>query len=145
MSVLRHAIAAMLSAGLLIAVAITVYFVCAAIGNDAGGPMVPFLIPLFAVIDGIGTTLIVYFPISFFFQWLSQKMRVRFWIPPLLFFVLAFLFFVVWLVLDWKRLPSFGDFGLAALCGLFFTGGFTVYWLGLVIGQRLFRRHENAG
>jgi hypothetical protein len=145
MSILRHTIAAMLSAGFLIAVAITVYFVCAAIGNDAGGPMVPFLIPLFAVIGGIGTTLIVYFPIAFFFQWLSRKMRVRFWIPPLMFFALAFLFFVVWLVFDWKRLPSFEDFGLAALCGLFFTGGFTVYWLVLVIGQRLFRRHESAG
>jgi hypothetical protein len=145
MSVLRHAIAAMFSAGFLIAVAITVYVVGAAIGNDAGGPMVPFLIPLFAVIGGIATALLVYFPLSILFGWLSRKLRVSSWISPLVFLGLSFLFFTGWLVIVAGHFPSFSDVGLAALCGLFFTGGFTIYWLVLAAGHRMIKRHEDAG
>jgi hypothetical protein len=111
MSVLRHAIAAMFSAGFLIAVAITVYVFGAAIGNDAGGSMVPFLIPLFAVIGGIATALLVYFPLSILFGWLSRKLRVSSWISPLAFLGLSFLFFTGWLVIVGGHFPSFSDFG----------------------------------
>ena len=142
--ILRHALASVVSAGFLIVVAIATYFICAAIGNDAGGPMVLFLIPLFSVIGGICTPLIIYFPLSILFGWLSRKTRIPFWIAPLIFFALTFLFFVGWGVLAWKRLPSLSEFGLSAVCGLFFTGGFTIYWLVLDIGQRMFRRNEDA-
>jgi hypothetical protein len=140
LSVLCHLIAILFSAGFLIVVAVATYFVCAAIGNDAGGPMVPFLIPLFAVIGGIVTPVIVYFPLGLIFKRLLPKSLIRLWASPLLFFVLAFLFFVLWGGLMWRRLPSLDEFGLCAICGLFFTGGFTVYWLVLAVGQGIFER-----
>jgi hypothetical protein len=143
-SILRHGVAGVVSAGFLIFVSIATYFICAAIGNDAGGPMVPFLLPLFCIIGGIATALVVYFPLSLLFTWISGRMSFARWISPLVFFVMAFLFFAGWLAVVWKRVPSPGDFGLAALCGLFLTGGFTIYWLVLSIGHKLFRRDEDA-
>jgi hypothetical protein len=142
--ILRHALAGVISAGFLIVVAVATFFICAAINDDVGGPMVPFLIPLLAVIGGIGTSLIVYFPLSILFGWLSREVRVSFWIILLMFFALVFLFFLGWGVVALKRLPSFSESGLAALGGLFFTSGFTIYWSVLAIGRRKFGRQKDA-
>jgi hypothetical protein len=143
-SILRHNVAAVASAAFLIVVSIATYFICAAIGNDAGGPIVPFLIPLFCIIGGVGTATVVYFPFSLLLAWISRRMQFASWISLAAFFVLAFLFFAGWLAVVWQRVPSFSEFGLAALCGLFFTGGFTIYWLVLSFSRRLFRGHEAA-
>jgi hypothetical protein len=143
-SVLRHGVAGVASATFLIVVSIATYFICAAIGNDAGGPMVPFLIPLFCILGGAGTALVVYFPFALLLAWLARRMQFTSWISLPAFFAIAFLFFAGWLAVVWQRVPSFSDFGLAALCGLFFTVGFTIYWLVLLFSKRLFRGHEAA-
>jgi hypothetical protein len=143
-SILRHGVAGAVSAVFLIVVSIATYFICALIGDDAGGPMVPFLIPLFCIIGGIVTVSVVYFPFSLLLAWISRRMQFASWVSPLIFFILAFLFFAVWLAVVWKRMPSASDFGHAALCGLFVTSGFTIYWLVLVVGKRLFRGHDDA-
>lgn len=143
-SLLGHALAGFISAVFLIVIAIAVYFICAAIGNDAGGQMVPFLIPLLIIIGSVATVLIVYFPLSILFGWLARKFQILYWVSPLAFFGLSFLFLTGWLVIADKHFLAFGDVGLAALCGLFFTGGFTIYWLVLVVGLRLSRGHETV-
>jgi hypothetical protein len=143
-SVLGHALAGFMSAVFLIVIAIAVYFICAAIGNDAGGPMVPLLIPLFIIIGSVATVLVVYFPLSILVGWLARKFQILYWVSPLAFLGLSFLFFTGWLVIANKHSLSFSDVGLATLCGLFFTGGFTIYWLVLVVGLRLSRRHETV-
>jgi len=143
-SVLCHTVAGFISAVFLIVVAIAVYFICAAIGNDAGGPMVPLLIPLFIVIGGTATAFLIYFPFSILFEWLSRKLRIPSWISLLLFFGLAFLFFAGWPVIVSGLFPAIREFGLAALCGSFFTMGFTIYWLVLAAGHKVAGRHGDA-
>ncbi|HEY4414394.1 MAG TPA: hypothetical protein VGO57_01785 [Verrucomicrobiae bacterium] len=78
------------------------------------------------------------------FGWLARRRWVSFWISPLVFFAMAFLFFLGWLMITAPDFPSFSDLGLAVLCGLFFTGGFLFYWLGLAVGKRLLRHYENV-
>jgi hypothetical protein len=66
------------------------------------------------------------------------------WISLSAFFIRAFLFFAVWSGVVWQRVPSLSEFGLAAFCGLFFTGAFTVYRLLLSFSRQLFGGHEDA-
>ena len=146
-SVVRHVLAAAASVALLTAIPIVLYIGAAIISNDPGGPLNVVLVPLLSVAVAVGTTVVIYVPFAVLFQWLARKHRVPFWLPLLIFASLSFLFFILWGFLAMERPPPIGHLGFAALFAAFFTFGFVVYWLALVLGQRvqkLFRRHENV-
>jgi hypothetical protein len=141
LAVLNHAIAGLVSAGVLTAIPIVVYIASAVVSNDAGGPLSLVMVPLLSLAVGAGTTLFVCLPCAILFVWLCRRTRMPVWLPPLAFFLLAALGVVVWGTLALDGPPPIGYLGLGASGGGFFTIGFIAYWFVLMFGRRLLERH----
>jgi hypothetical protein len=128
----RYVFAIIASTTVLAGIPIGLYLVIAIISNDPGGFLVPFLLPILAVIGASLISCILFTPMALILKWLSFKFEWHM-LTPLILAFFSFCLIAVFLTC-FNVHPDFysATYTAALIYVVFLSTGFVIYWLTLL-------------